>query len=649
MKIKNIFALIIMVVISTSLLVGCSNDRVQVNTGEEQTEEEEKSGKTDTVSDDKEDKEAEDDVENAKEGWTTLSGQNAEVYSDDNILISPSSEQVILLKDDGSVRRTVELKGDLALDKDAGDVISCVSGNKIVYCKYSDSSDPNKQNLYLYDIDEEKWTLLDSIELYSHIDCIDGDVYVDFSKYDNESGKYFFSTVKYTVSDAGQVESEEVYKNINRARTEKSLSFQTGYYGDIRTFTTAYCINRYDFALYTNGNTIYFYNEDGLECNTVKLDDDRYPSVMCYDGNRVIFEAYNPEDGSSDIYCYDLNTLETAKLDIGSSVNGRHSLVVIGLSEDIVYLCDNDFYSIPVTINVYGYDIKKNKLFDVVSESSMPGHTYLGTPIINSFKVIGDKVFYVAEGNTATEWFCLRKEGTHWDKKALGVLAHEYSYTRYATIESTSSVENCPYCGTVCYDDYYEWPVFNRSVKNADIINKVFEDRMTAHKRSTFDYVPTFTEDDCKNYIHKGDICGYDGDDFRVYEIREVLDHYLFVEQKGYEMAAGAVHGMPYQDNLLFDLNTGKEVQSLSEIFDVSETRLKELVAEAARKDCEESYMGKYFADSDDVYRQAYDETSLEFGSYTFYDDYMTFDFGPYDLGPFSSGTISLKVYYKDL
>lgn len=646
MNFKRILTLTGVLVMLACLITGCSKvpaateaDKPSQGTVED-TEEKEKGEKDNSAQSDD------------KEGWTTLDGATEEtVNMDDYVLTAYNKEQVVLLNEDGSVRKTLELTGDLEADSDKGDYVSCVSGNKIIYIRESDSNEEGKQNLYMYDIDADKMTFVDSISSYSHIDCINGDIYVEDSNYDSASGTTAYSTYKYTVGDDGKVECEEAFRQLNHLRQERGLITQDSYYGDVLSFSTAYCINRYGFALYGHDNKIYIYNEDGIECSSIDTPEGHHPLVKAFDGDMIVYEDNDADFNFCGIYLFDLNTLNTTKAEYNEYMfSSENQPTVIGFGDGVIYLCARNIYSGPASVPVLAYDIKKKKTYEVAYESTAPGHTYLSSPIVYNFKVIGNKAYYLAESDTATEWYCLTKDGNKWEKKALNIVAHEYSYSKYAEIKEIHHEGYCPYCGVLCYSDYYEWPVLNSSVENASKINAVFEKMMREHEKSSNHYVPSFTEEDCRDYLHKDGVAGYDGDDVRIYEIREVLDHYLFFDIKGYQNILGAAHGMPYENNKIFDLDTGNEVKSLDEIFDISEEDLKELVAKSAQKDFEEAYDGKYFAQMpEEVYQQAYDETSFDFIDITYYEDYLTFDFPPYDLGPYSSGFISIRVDYKDL
>lgn len=648
---RKIVAVIILSIMSLSLLTGCMKISFTHQSVElEKTEQEEDKSKDKDTKKDKKDKKDK-KVKTDKKDWTTLEGEGEAQNFEGYTLISANSNQIVMLNEDGSVKNVLELTGDLEANNDYNDFITCVSGDKIVYCKSSDSAEEGMQNLYLYDIDAEKWTLLDSIESYSFISCINNAVYLESTEYDTDSGKNTYTTTEYTVNEQGEVTKEEVYKALNEERTEKELYIQSNYYGSNTSFTTAYCLDKFGFAVYAGADKICLYDENGKEINSFETATDHHPEIKAVSKDLIVFEEYDEDYELSGIYMLDVSSMKCEQVNYDPYVYSEYNQpTVLGMENDIIYLTDRINYYNPERAVVSGYDINTGESYPVVTEYIKPGHTYLSAPIVYNFYVFGDKAYYLAESDKATEWYCLTRVGKTWEKKPLNVVAKEYDYYKYATIENYSYSDYCPYCGTLCYVDYYEWPVINSNVKNADKINETIEAMVKVHEEAAESYTPSFTEEDCRDFLHKGTNFGYDMDDCRISKISEVLDHYLFIERNGYQNFAGAAHGMPYGDNLIFDLNTGEEVHSLREMIDVSETELKELVAQSAADDFDTAYEGKYFAATkEDLYNQVYDETSLDFGFVSFFDDYMTFDFQPYDLGPFASGTISVPVYYKDL
>lgn len=647
MKMRKLITVIGVSVMSLSLLTGCVKS-VEMQSGEDAK----KSEQTEKQSEDKDtkkDKKDNKDIKDKKDDkdWTTLGQESFEECT----LISSENDQVVMLNADGSVKKVVELTGDLEANEDKNDFIADVSGNKIIYCRTSDSEDKNRQNVYLYDIDEEKWTLLDNIESFSYIDCIDGAVYVEATEYGVNNGKNEYVTTKYTVNKQGEVSKEEVFKEINMARSENDLYTQTNYYGNATNFTTAYCLNKFGFAVYVCDNKIWFYDENGKEVNSYELAASHHPEIKAVSKDVIAIEELDENYELCGIYTLDVKTMKYEPVNYDDSLySDKNQPTVIGMADGIIYLVERVSYYNPETATVTGYDIDTGNTYSVVKEDTKPGHTYLTSPIMYSFYAIGNKVYYLAESEDATEWYCLTKDGETWEKEPLNVVAKEYSYTKYATIEKFSYSANCPYCDALCCVDYYEWPVIKSSVKNADKINETIEAMVKNYKDTAENYTPSFSETDCKDFLHNGIGMGYDSDDCRVYNVSTILDHYLFIERKGYQNFAGAAHGMPYEDNMIFDLNTGDEVNSLRDMMDISETELKEVVAEKAAEDFWASYEGKYFATTkEELYDQVYAEISFDFGYVTFFDDYLTFDFQPYDLGPYASGTISVPILYRSL
>jgi hypothetical protein len=134
-----------------------------------------------------------------------------------------------------------------------------------------------------------------------------------------------------------------------------------------------------------------------------------------------------------------------------------------------------------------------------------------------------------------------------------------------------------------------------------------------------------------------------------VYDVEILSDRYIAINMSGYWYGGGA-HGMPLRDQLLFDLETGKQM-TVEDFYTGSEEDFRRLVAEKTKEDYL-SYKngGPYFAeDADEAYEDAYNYCTLTGGTTEFTSEGMIYYFTPYALGPYAAGFIDILIPYEDL
>ena len=581
--------------------------------------------------------------------WVSLdeSKESKEVSEDDLYLTTEDRKQIVLLGKDGSTQKVVSVSGNLAPDESTDDYIESVAGSKIFYVKDKWDGSKTTYVVSLYDLKTNAEALVGEYEEIPQVTYVDGDIYIDRCKYDSEKGCYVYSTLKYTAKDGGGFLNEEVYGKLNAARSDGTLSTPLRPFGHFLRYSTPYCINRYESAVYTSEDLIYVMDADGNLLADVQMPNGCHPEVMGFDGKNIVYEM---TDSNYDLVGIYRHSIDKNKTEVIAEVSdyAPETLSVIDYDDEVVYICALNQEGEQESSTVYAYNLADKKMETVARESLEAGHGYLSNPLLRTFKVIGGKAYFLAEGDGTTEWYVAEKCNGKWEKKELDVVAKKYSYSEFGTVEAYRVSKKCPYCDQKYYEDYYEWLVMDSSIPNADKINSVFEAEMKERREYSENIEPTFTKEACEDYLHTGDLKGDDEDYLYIKDARKFLDHYLFIERSGYVYNAGAIHGYPVSANIVFDLDTGDEV-SFKDIFDIPVGKLKKLVAQRAKDDFNKLEDSVFVESAEELYNQVYEETDLDFDFITYYDTYLTFDFQPYDLGSYASGVISLKISYEDL
>lgn len=222
----------------------------------------------------------------------------------------------------------------------------------------------------------------------------------------------------------------------------------------------------------------------------------------------------------------------------------------------------------------------------------------------------------------------------------------------------------CEACGEELFAYYTESVIFSTEViPCAEQINEILQEGMENDIQLSENSLERFLEGHqseidaegqeslCDKY-HYGDMefftDYFTGATQYVFEREGEEDQYLCLEVdfEGYGYWGG-VHGMPFKETNLFDLNDGSIV-SVGDIVNISEEEYRTLVAEYTVEDFRENGE-KYFSNNEDsIYEDVY--------KYVDFDHYMHFsmegvviEYSPYELGCFGAGFIPVTIPYEEL
>ena len=365
--------------------------------------------------------------------------------------------------------------------------------------------------------------------------------------------------------------------------------------------------------------------------------------VRVFDDSSVIYYSYKEGEytKTGDFY---LN--RKTGITVPVSDDSVFNLIKFGDGNIYYYTLEEQEYGIN-TVKVIKENIESGARTVLLERQNIPG-VYGYNPGADSFTIAGDKVFFTDFANNKISFFM----GDLTENEIINIHpidcdVREIEIFKYGQVKSISKSFKCPTCGIPLSEGYFEYLVlddktdagvkitdclkdnaFTLSQEYGNIVEVSSED-CKVHEES--DYKEQFCESDCETISGAGTID----------------DRYFYVNLEGYYYAGGA-HGMPYREQMLFDLDTG-ERKYLRDFYTEDEDSFKSLIAEKVREDYNRyTAGGPYFAaDDNEAYGNAFEYANID-GNVTFTQEGIVYSFNPYDLGPFSSGFISVTVPYSE-
>lgn len=133
-----------------------------------------------------------------------------------------------------------------------------------------------------------------------------------------------------------------------------------------------------------------------------------------------------------------------------------------------------------------------------------------------------------------------------------------------------------------------------------------------------------------------------------VFEREGEEDQYLCLEVdfEGYGYWGG-VHGMPFKETNLFDLNDGSIV-SVGDIVNISEEEYRTLVAKYTVEDFREDGEKYFIYEEDSIYEFVDNTVGFDFLMH-FSEEGIVIEYSPYELGCFGAGFIPVTIPYEEL
>lgn len=489
---------------------------------------------------------------------------------------------------------------------------------------------------------EQTASLIVSMEYMPALSVYNDQLYMTYTDYTSGSPSVYETIFKQDASLCSYVQSE------NNAYSLTDISWFTfPTRGDNVIMSLTETLDTDGFAIgYTDEGTVMTDLDGFTEALPFYLTD-----IYDYDSSYIV--CLSDVDGLDEYCIYDIaNDVFTAVTDTSSQYLGYENGCLYYSKTD----ADPDGENVTHEVRMYNiYTSDDISLF--YSTAAIGTADSYSNGYTNSAYIINGNIYYVDYNSTSGNWFKCNVSEDGYYSEDTGNTVFTYTWAEYGSLKSIRYETVCPYCETMVSLFTSDIPVISDEYSCADIINSKLFNLTAEHYNSFLSMVEVPGEADCE-YDHFGDGADYyypSDEEWQISGTTLLSGHYLAINMSGYNYAGGA-HGMPYEDQYLFDLNTGDYIE-FSDLYEGTEDELKEVVAEATKLNCEEiiangeyyGYTPYYSDDPDEVYDEAYELVSLDSVSFEFTEEGVRVVYAPYDMGPFASGFIYVTVPYEDL
>ena len=513
-------------------------------------------------------------------------------------------------------------------------------GNSIYVVAYS--NDSSKLELLVYDCEGN---LVDTAYtgksgIFLNVADYQDKVYIDV--YDYTSDSYNSSEVLIYDPETKKCSRDNELEDVeNRIRENKYTFLLSGENSLLRTLE--------DF----NGR-IYVKNDNGSIFELDPKSGDIVKEVVAIGGGSWYAAAVSGDyvwvngylEDSQEEYCaiYNLKNADCEKIYSGSADNRPE--VVCGRNAIFYGYNQTDAYFHPDR-QLFMYNAASRKMDILIDEKEKPGVTgYYYSPFMSGATVTDTDYYYLSDYDTKIGW----KRYNFADKKVYetGAFVHEYAWGEFATVDAKKSIDYYPdNKDKALYKSYLEVVTIKDSVPNADKINKTLREMDDSFL------------DACENHT-TADVLDFDDENYwysesnerTLNDIYKIGSHYLVVNYDGYDYYGGA-HGMPYRIHVLFDLNTGDEI-NLTDICSMKDSAFKNLVAMKTVEDWKngDNYYYNTYEDNPDYQNELFEEAK-EYASKDMSVNYLAdgieVEYPPYYLGPYASGYICVFISFEEL
>lgn len=632
---KRLLTLILGLCLAMSVCA-CSNESADTDSKKETKEDNKKSDK-----DSKKDKEEKNKDDDNKATVTRVDEKDRYIYEE-------SVGIIFVLNEDGSIKNQIDLNKFIEENIPEGYVtVKWATPDCQVFYQSTDSSDTT-----LYVNDKDGFRVVAENMEYPLVYVEDGMIFTSVKDYVNGDGNT--SCLTYFPKEDGSYFAMDEFEDLSILLSSNGYYTSHRYYGDAADYSIPYCAKKYGIIPLQSTDSIYFYDEYSRYLDKITNPDGNRMDFMGYDGRYVAVEEQNDNYSCETIYVYDFETGDMKEVVSEPGATYKHHVSVLDIKDGFLYYTKTDFYKDDNSQDeseIHSYNIATGEDLLIKKLVASLAHDCLSNPGLYGFKVLGNQVYFLDETDDSTKWFTSSYENSKWTEAVeTDMVAKEYSFAKLGVIKENNYSMKCPYCDSKAFKYHHEYMEFNSEVKNYEKINKYISDKAAEDLEYAHAFEANYTEEDCSEYLHNKENGSdyYEEDYSTVKEARRVLDHYISVQNYTYYWYIGAAHGFSGYVNFLFDENTGEAV-TFADIYEGSEEKLKELVAEGACKIFDEGRVYFFAETRDELYDQVYGETSVDFPTISFYDDHLTFDFMQYDLVPYSEGIISIPVSYDDL
>ena len=364
-------------------------------------------------------------------------------------------------------------------------------------------------------------------------------------------------------------------------------------------------------------------------------------NIAGYSREGIIYRTYKDWDFDG-AYCLNVDTLEFSKLPWDKPKTS------LGAAGGKLYSCDDsrtDVYMMDIH-DYYAYDMASGEEEKLFSTEAVPGSGY-GLGRYGDFKMCGDNAFVLDVVGDMIKWLRVDYKDGDVSFTDIDCPVKEVTPLKFGAVEYEGESYVCPKCGKLVGKSYQEYPVIDGGYsEHAEEINASLKELLTAQTAEDI-----FAPDDDHCDWHDYEEGLFDTHESLVWDMHIINNRFLTVEISTYTMAVGGAHGYGTDYQLVYDLQTGKNLKN-RDIFKGSEEEFKTFIAqktkEYAENSDEEERKRFYSSDPDDIYNSAYENASFENTNLQYYDDHLELVYLQYEMGAYASGVFYIDISYED-
>jgi hypothetical protein len=366
--------------------------------------------------------------------------------------------------------------------------------------------------------------------------------------------------------------------------------------------------------------------------------------MMGYDSNSIIYTAFDDGYNTTGQFYFNMDTGETTE------IPGGMNTTFLNYDKGVLYYYTQSNVEHGISkLSVTKHDFNTGEESVLFEQNTTPGaHNYI--PVAEGFTLTDNRIYFTKlDDNKEKLFVCSRNSDSLDNAEDMGCVVKKFSAFEYGEVKYVNRSEYCPNCGIPLDEMYYEYFVLSPEFSDAaDKINETLKAQADFATKSFDEAEVTYDESECED--HQAYPSQYNvTDDTYVDGVTILQDKYLCIDVSGYWYGGGA-HGMPYENQKLFDLETGDE-KTLSDFYTGTEDEFKTLIANKTVDDYNSYPEGQspYMVDdADEIYGMAYESVRLD-GIINFAEDGITYSYEPYVMGPYASGYINIFVSYEEL
>ncbi len=648
---RRILALTLSIVLSASMLAGCSGKAPSgpINSGNKDDKEQTAEVQTDDQGEadggaSETDIPQNEDENDGSETEPELE-PNVDPREEERILLSNSGADVAYLVD-GNGNKVEEFNFDKIREysDSYSDIFAMEYFEGFLIVKASGSRDGEwVTNILSYNVETGDVNLLsttDTREYINFVDSYDGALYMGYYDYRGPDDTIRMRERSYFVDGDVLREKGDETEAQKLLLKNEGLYFEvnndnSGNYGICECFTRELKENGY--LLASKDRNFIKIDPDGKRTE-IELATEYYKTIFGFDSEHLLFR-YMDDEQEYHFIVYGINdgsiveVPELAKAAILEYSDGR---LYYYLNQSTEYGIQNNY--------VYYYDVASNTHTFMYETRNVPGANH--TPGVTGFTLIEGEVYFVDVMDRMYKWVRVNYDESGASYTDIYCPEEEITTLKYGNVDYISNSVTCPYCGITLEKEYTE--IFRLLPEYSDFYEDINND-IESQVVYVSDTEPEYTDEFCEDHLEYPDMYCTTMDK-TISRVRVVDDKYLLVNYSGYWYSGGA-HGMPSEEQYVYELLTGDRI-TLRHFYQGTEEDFKDLVEQVVTRDFENGadYISYTYnpEDLESILKDVRGCVSLDYNIF-FEEDGIIVSFPPYTVGPFASGFIEVPISYQEL